>query len=120
GGGTISAIGRKGGYNIKIRHTSPYSTQYQHISRLAKGVKRGIRVKQGDLIGFVGDQAISLRFMRRNRTIDRSELSLPSKENDQVKENDRKDFEIFKENMILRLAQIPLSDQDKQLLSSYR
>lgn len=120
GGGTISRINKTSGYSIKIAHTSPYSTQYQHISRLAKGIKRGLRVKQGDLIGYVGDQAIGLRFMRRNKTIERSELSLTSNENDQVKENDRKDFEIFKENMILRLAQIPLSDQDKQLLSSYR
>ncbi len=39
---------------IKIRHTSRIETMYLHLSRFAKGIKRGTRVTQGDVIGYVG------------------------------------------------------------------
>jgi murein DD-endopeptidase MepM/ murein hydrolase activator NlpD len=43
-----------GGNFIKIRHNSVYTTTYMHLSKFAPGVQPGSRVKQGDLIGFVG------------------------------------------------------------------
>jgi murein DD-endopeptidase MepM/ murein hydrolase activator NlpD len=42
------------GNYIKIRHTSRIETMYLHLSRFAKGIKRGTRVTQGDVIGYVG------------------------------------------------------------------
>lgn len=39
---------------IRIRHTSKYDTAYLHLSRYAKGLKKGTRVTQGDIIGYVG------------------------------------------------------------------
>jgi murein DD-endopeptidase MepM/ murein hydrolase activator NlpD len=56
GDGTIAKIGRQGGYGnyIQIRHNSQYSTAYAHMSRFAKGLKNGSRVRQGDVIGYVG------------------------------------------------------------------
>lgn len=117
GGGLIKNIKKGDGYRLVIQHTYPYSTQYKYLSRLSKGIKRGARVKQGDLIGYVGKNSIALSFLKKNKTIDRSELYTHLEENTSIDENKRKDFDLFKENLILRLAKIPLSEHDKQLLS---
>lgn len=56
GDGTVVKIGRNGSYGhyIQIRHNGDYSTAYAHLSKYAKGLKRGERVKQGEVIGYVG------------------------------------------------------------------
>jgi murein DD-endopeptidase MepM/ murein hydrolase activator NlpD len=56
GGGTVEFAGRKGGYGnfIKIRHNGQYETAYGHLSRFAKGLSQGDKVKQGQVIGYVG------------------------------------------------------------------
>ena len=43
-----------GGNTIRIRHNSVYTTAYLHLSRYAKGLKVGQRVRQGEVIGYVG------------------------------------------------------------------
>ena len=43
-----------GGNCVKIKHNSTYQTVYAHMSKFASGVKKGVRVKQGQVIGFVG------------------------------------------------------------------
>jgi murein DD-endopeptidase MepM/ murein hydrolase activator NlpD len=56
GDGTIDRIGANGGYGnyIRIRHNSEFSTAYAHMSAFAKGLHKGDRVRQGDIIGYVG------------------------------------------------------------------
>ncbi|MGB0718889.1 MAG: M23 family metallopeptidase [Bdellovibrionales bacterium] len=56
GDGVISFAGRKGGYGnyIQIRHNSKLSTAYAHMHKFKSGMKSGARVKQGDVIGYVG------------------------------------------------------------------
>ena len=56
GDGSISKIGRYGnnGKMIKIRHKNGYETAYAHMNGFARGLKKGARVKQGQIIGFVG------------------------------------------------------------------
>ncbi len=56
GDGKVIFIGRKGGYGrrVEIKHNSVYTTGYAHMSRFAKGIKKGDFVKQGQLIGYVG------------------------------------------------------------------
>lgn len=49
----------KEGNSIKIRHNSVYTTAYLHLKGFAKGIKAGIYVKQGDLIGYVGSTGLS-------------------------------------------------------------
>jgi len=46
--------GAGGGNYLTIKHNSVYSSQYMHLSKYAKGISEGVRVKQGQLIGFVG------------------------------------------------------------------
>ncbi len=56
GDGRIVFIGRKGGYGrrVEIKHNGVYTTGYAHMSRFAKGLKKGDFVKQGQTIGYVG------------------------------------------------------------------
>jgi murein DD-endopeptidase MepM/ murein hydrolase activator NlpD len=56
GSGRVVAAGRNGGYGnyIRVRHSGEYSTAYAHLSRFAKGIKSGQRVRQGQVIGYVG------------------------------------------------------------------
>ena len=43
-----------GGNCVKIKHNSVYETVYAHMSKFARGIKKGVRVKQGQIIGYVG------------------------------------------------------------------
>jgi murein DD-endopeptidase MepM/ murein hydrolase activator NlpD len=56
GKGKVEAAGRNGGYGIyvRIRHNSTYKTAYAHMKAIARGVKRGAWVRQGQVIGYVG------------------------------------------------------------------
>ncbi len=56
GDGVVQAAKYNGGYGnyIKIRHNSEFSTAYGHMSRFAKGMRPGVRVTQGQIIGYVG------------------------------------------------------------------
>jgi murein DD-endopeptidase MepM/ murein hydrolase activator NlpD len=56
GDGIIDFVGRKGGYGnvIVIKHKSGISTVYGHLSRVAEGVRKGVKIEQGEIIGFVG------------------------------------------------------------------
>ena len=56
GDGVVEVAGRNGGYGnyIRLRHNSTIKTAYAHMSKFAKGMGKGKRVKQGDIIGYVG------------------------------------------------------------------
>lgn len=56
GSGTVDIIGPNAGYGnyIRIRHTNAFSTAYAHLSGFATGLRKGARVSQGQIIGFVG------------------------------------------------------------------
>jgi murein DD-endopeptidase MepM/ murein hydrolase activator NlpD len=56
GSGVIEEAGRKGEYGnyIRIRHANGYKTAYGHMSRFASGVSEGVKVRQGQIIGYVG------------------------------------------------------------------
>jgi murein DD-endopeptidase MepM/ murein hydrolase activator NlpD len=59
--GTVTFSGWKGGNGrlIILRHGSGYESTYGHLSRFAKGARRGRRVSQGDVIGYVGSSGLS-------------------------------------------------------------
>ena len=56
GDGKVTYAGRKGSYGnyVKIRHQNGYSTAYAHMKSVKKGVRKGSKVKQGEVIGYVG------------------------------------------------------------------
>lgn len=56
GSGTVVEMGKKGAYGnyVRIRHNGQYQTAYAHMSKFAKGLRKGDKVKQGEVIGYVG------------------------------------------------------------------
>lgn len=56
GDGTVETAAASGGYGnlVVLKHWANYSTAYAHMSRFAKGIKKGTKVSQGDVIGYVG------------------------------------------------------------------
>jgi murein DD-endopeptidase MepM/ murein hydrolase activator NlpD len=59
--GTVVSAGWDGGggKTIKVRHPNGYLTAYLHLSRYAQGIRAGARVRQGEVIGFVGDTGLA-------------------------------------------------------------
>ncbi len=86
GDGVIERIGRYGAYGkyIRIRHNSEYKTAYAHLSRYAKGLRRGSRVAQGQVIGRVGSTGRSTgphlhyEVLYRNKQVNPQTINLPS------------------------------------------
>ncbi len=61
GNGIVEKAGRSSGYGnlIVVKHTNGYETAYGHQSRFAKGIRPGVRVHQGQVIGYVGSTGLS-------------------------------------------------------------
>jgi len=61
GRGVIEIAGRKGQYGnfVRIRHANGYKTSYAHMRRFARGVKAGAKVRQGQVIGYIGSTGLS-------------------------------------------------------------
>lgn len=61
GNGVVEKVGPEGGYGkyVRIKHNNGYETAYGHMSAFAKGLEPGKRVRQGQIIGFVGSTGMS-------------------------------------------------------------
>ena len=61
GNGVVEKVGRKGGYGnyVRIRHANGYKSAYAHMARFAPGMRPGVKVRQGQVIGFVGSTGLS-------------------------------------------------------------
>ena len=55
----FAGFGRGEGNYVKIRHNSRIETAYLHLSKFAKGIRRGTKVKQGEVIGYVGGTGLA-------------------------------------------------------------
>ncbi|MDB4861129.1 M23 family metallopeptidase [Alphaproteobacteria bacterium] len=86
GNGVIEMVGTNGGYGkyIRIRHNNEYKTAYAHLSSYKKGVSKGVRVSQGEVIGYVGNTGRSTgphlhyEIIYQNKQINPLKLKLPS------------------------------------------
>ena len=73
-----------GGNCIKIKHNNTYSTIYAHMKNFASGIKKGVRIKQGQTIGFVGSTGKSTgphlhyEVIANGKKINSQKLKLPS------------------------------------------
>ena len=73
-----------GGNCVKIKHNSVYQTVYAHLSKFGRGIKKGVRVKQGQIIGYVGSTGLSTgphlhyEVIENGRKINSQKLKLPS------------------------------------------
>lgn len=59
--GTVITSGYKGGYGklVTLRHPNGWKTSYGHLSRIKKGIRKGVKVEQGQIIGYVGSTGLS-------------------------------------------------------------
>ena len=86
GNGTIQKAGWCGGGGncVKIRHNSTYQTVYAHMSKFARGIKPGVRVRQGQTIGYVGSTGKSTgphlhyEVIVNGKKVNSQKLKLPS------------------------------------------
>ena len=89
-----------GGNCVKIKHNNTYQTVYAHMSKFGSGIKKGVRVKQGQIIGYVGSTGLSTgphlhyEVIENGRKINSQKLKLPSGK--VLKGKERKRFEVDK------------------------
>lgn len=75
-----------GGRAVKIKHNGTYTTLYMHLSKYGKGIKSGVKVKQGQVIGYVGSSGMStgphldFRFYRNGKPVDPLKVESPPAE----------------------------------------
>ncbi|MGB5927426.1 MAG: peptidoglycan DD-metalloendopeptidase family protein, partial [Cyclobacteriaceae bacterium] len=74
------------GNYVKVKHNSVYTTQYLHMSKRASGIRPGVKVKQGQIIGYVGSTGLAtgphlcFRFWKNGRQVDALRVELPPSE----------------------------------------
>jgi murein DD-endopeptidase MepM/ murein hydrolase activator NlpD len=86
GDGVISEARYKAnnGNYVKMRHNSVYETQYLHMSKVKSGIKPGVRVSQGDVIGYVGSTGLATgphvcyRFWKNGKQVNHRTQELPA------------------------------------------
>ena len=89
-----------GGNCVKIKHNRTYQTVYAHMSKFGRGIKKGVRVKQGQIIGYVGSTGLSTgphlhyEVIENGKKINSQKLKLPSGKI--LKGKERKNFEVNK------------------------
>ena len=99
-----------GGNCVKIKHNSTYETVYAHMKSFAKGVKEGRKVKQGQIIGYVGSTGLSTgphlhyEVIVNGKKVNSQRLKLPSGKI--LKGEARKEFELKRIKIDLRLSEL--------------
>lgn len=106
GDGVITKKGyqaRGGGNHLSIKHNSVYTTKYMHLKGFAKGIKAGARVKQGQLIGYVGSTGLStgphldFRVYKNGSPIDPLKMEAPPAE--PISETNKTEFMVVKDSL---------------------
>jgi len=98
GDGKLIHVGRKGGYGktVIIQHGGKYSTLYAHMSRIKPGMRRGKRVRQGQIIGYVGTTGRStgphLHYEFRVNGVHRNPLTVKLPDAAPIKKKYKTDF----------------------------
>ena len=114
GDGKIIFAGKKGGYGrlVVIRHGGRYTTAYGHLHRYAKGARSGKKVKQGQIIGYVGSSGLAtgphLHYEFRVNGVHRNPLTVKLPEAQPV---NTAYFNNFKENTQVYLSMLRLMDR---------
>ena len=115
---TKRARTRGNGNYIKMRHDRTYETQYLHMSRFAKGVTVGTRVKQGDVIGYIGSTGLATgphvcyRFWKNGKQVDPRREKMPQPE--PLPASERAAFDLLKVQLQAQLDNIAYKDIPEQ------
>ena len=106
GDGVVTFKGYKGGggHTVKIKHNSTYTSAYLHLSKYGKGIAEGVRVTQGQVIGYVGSSGTStgahldFRIWKNGTPIDPLKMESPPTE--PIPSNARAEFDSVKTVMV--------------------
>jgi len=105
-----------GGRAIKVKHNGTYTTVYMHLSKYGEGIKAGAKVKQGQVIGYVGASGLAtgphldFRFYRNGKAVDPTKVESPAAE--PVDSTNLERFEVEKTKWLEILKGVPLSKVD--------
>jgi murein DD-endopeptidase MepM/ murein hydrolase activator NlpD len=112
------------GNYVKIKHNATYTTQYLHMSKIAQGVKSGTRVRQGQVIGYVGSTGLATgphlcyRFWKNGVQVDALRAELPPSE--PIKKDFVPSFERVKEELTQRLEMIATPELNEEPIASLK
>ena len=104
--GTIIAATytKNNGNYVKVRHNGTYTTQYLHMSKIKPGIRKGVYVKQGDIIGYVGSTGLATgphvcyRFWKNDKQVDPFKQKLPP--GDPIKKGNREEYMLAKDSLM--------------------
>ena len=105
---THATYGQYNGNYVKIKHNGTYTTQYPHMSKIASGMRPGKRVKQGDVIGYVGSTGLATgnhvcyRFWKNGVQVDHRREKIPSI--GPVPMQYRTQFELVRDSYLVELS----------------
>jgi len=109
------------GNYVKIKHNGTYTTQYLHMSKIGKGVKAGSRIRQGQVIGYVGSTGLAtgphlcFRFWKNGKQEDWLQEKIPPSE--PVSASNRMSFESKKSEAMGLLAGISFTENPEKMLA---
>jgi murein DD-endopeptidase MepM/ murein hydrolase activator NlpD len=117
GAGTIEEAQRKGEYGnyVRIQHANGYKTSYAHLQRIAPGISDGVRVTQGQLIGYLGNTGLSsgphlhYEVLINNRPVDPMSIQVPRDR--KLAGNQQRDFQREKARIEQLLRRNPVSQR---------
>jgi len=113
GDGTVIAKAYQaagGGNYLKIKHNSAYTTSYMHLSKFGAGIANGVRVKQGQVIGYVGSTGLSsgphldYRVFMNGTPIDPLKMKAPP--TDPIAQKNLNDFNVHRDSMMVKLQNV--------------
>ncbi len=117
GDGVVTRKGyqkRGGGRYLYIKHNSVYTTCYMHLNGYGKGIAPGVRVKQGQTIGYVGKSGLAtgphldFRVFRNGSAMDPLKVKAPPVE--PVREEKMHDYTLIKDSLMQELQFIPFPE----------
>ncbi len=118
-----AAYGKGNGKYVKIKHDKTYQTQYLHMSRFAKGIRRGTKVSQGQVIGYVGSTGLAtgphvcFRFWKNGRQVNHLREKLPP-QSKKMPASKLNDFYKVRDNYLMMLENEGIIDNSQFKLHS--
>lgn len=113
GDGVVTKSQYSGGYGnlVIVKHPNGYETYYGHLSKYGKGIKKGVRVKQGQVIGYVGATGLAtgphLDFRIKKNGTFFNYLTMKMPPTYTLTGKDKENFDIYKQELITKLNNLP-------------
>ena len=116
GDGVVVEAGYRGGNGnfVKIKHNKNHTTGYLHMSRIGKGIRSGVRVSQGQVIGYVGSTGLAtgphlcFRFWENGVQVNPARIQTPAA--DPLPEKDKAAFFAHRDSLMVKLNAIELAE----------